>query len=290
MKGTLVTTVELGRFARARWRAVDHVCRRATASLRMQPDFLIIGGSKCGTTSLYDNLIQNPCVLEAAVKEIHFFDVKFSRGMDWYRAHFPLAIRRRQHNSDKEARQTGEASPYYMFHPHAAARIHATLPHVKAIAMLRNPIDRAYSQHQHEVRVRRESLPFTEAIDAEESRLRGERERMVADRTYNSFAYRRYSYQARGVYVDQLHEWLTYFDRRQLLIVNSEEFFAHPDATMQQVIKFLELPAWKPRVYLRKNTGAYDPIDKATRQRLREYFEPHNARLYEFIGQDYGWI
>jgi hypothetical protein len=275
--------------ARAQWRKVDGVYRAATASKRALPDFLIIGASKCGTTSLYDDIVEHPSVIEAAVKEIHFFDTRYDKGMDWYRAQFPLEWRTRKGAPLSERIQTGEASPYYMFHPHAPARIRKAIPDVKAIAMLRNPIDRAYSQYQHEFRKGRETLSFEEAIEREPERLRGELDRMIRDESYNSTEYRRHSYLARGIYVDQLQAWLRHFDRKQLLVVRSEDYFAAPDVTLRQVLSFLELPAWDPGHYARKNVGRYSPIDSGLRQRLADYFAPHNARLYEFLGADFGW-
>lgn len=275
--------------ARARWRRIDGVYRTATARFRMLPDFLIIGASKCGTTSLYDDIVEHPAVLEAAIKEVQFFGARFDRGVDWYRAQFPFETASRRGPLRPGRVQTGEASPYYMFHPHAPGRIKQLLPNVKAIAMLRNPIDRAYSQYQHEFRRGRESLTFVEAIEQEPKRLHGELERMLQDERYNSPEYRRHSYLKRGIYIDQLERWLRHFDRRQLLIIRSEDYFAAPDVTFQQVLAFLELPAWAPARFAWKNVGTYSPLDPELRRRLNEYFAPHNARLYDFLGVDYGW-
>ena len=77
--------------------------------------------------------------------------------------------------------RTGEASPYYLFHPHVPGRVAEHLPRVKLIAMLRDPVERAYSGYQHEVGRGFETLSFEEAIEAEPGRLEGERERMIAD-------------------------------------------------------------------------------------------------------------
>lgn len=276
--------------ARTQWLRVDGAYRGATSSMRALPDFLIVGEAKCGTTSLYDDLVRHPAVLEAAVKEVHFFDLRFRRGLHWYRSQFPIEWRMRKAAAHGARLQTGEASPYYMFHPHAPVRIKEALPDVKLIAMLRNPVERAYSQYQHEVRKGRETLPsFEEAVDREPDRLRGERERMLADERYNSPEHRRHAYVARGVYVDQLVRLRELFAPEQLLVIKSEDYFASPDATVRRVVAFLGLPAWEPRTFARKNVGAYAPIDKRLRQRLAAYFAPHNARLYDFLEVDFGW-
>jgi hypothetical protein len=184
---------------------------------------------------------------------------------------------------------TGEASPYYMAHPHAARRIKSILPDVKAIAMLRNPIERAYSQYQHEFRQNRETLSFEDAIAREPERLKGERERMIRDEGYTSAEFRRHGYLMRGVYVDHLRAWLTHFDRAQLLVINSEAYFAAPDKTLREVLAFLDLPENQPRGYAKRNVGKYAPISADLRRQLADYFAPHNARLYDFLGVDYGW-
>ena len=138
------------------------------------PDFFIIGAKKCGTTFLYHLLGQHPHVEAAKKKEIHYFDHHFSKGNDWYRSHFPPP-------TWKEGRRsiTGESSPYYLFHPHAARRMAGVVPRARLIVLLRNPVDRAYSHYHQEAGRGHEPLTFEEAIEAEEARLRGERDRML---------------------------------------------------------------------------------------------------------------
>jgi Sulfotransferase domain len=250
------------------------------------PDFLIIGAQKGGTTFLYNLLRRHPHFKAAVRKEIHFFDTpNFRRGVDWYRSHFP---RQQQENGHKVF--TGEASPYYLFHPHAARRVADTIPQAKLIALLRNPIDRAYSDYQHTFRQGYETLGFNEALDLEEERLRGEKQKILADESYRSTNYRRYSYLTRGIYVDQLKEWHRYFEPKQLLILKSEDFFACPSETLELVLKFLGLPEQDFKLEGRRNEGNYsEPMDSETRRWLKEYYEPHNRRLYEYLDVDFGW-
>ena len=255
----------------------------------MLPDFLIIGAQKAGTTYLYHLLTRHPYVAPATQKEVHYFDVHFGKGDDWYRSHFP----RPTWQEDRRI-FTGEASPYYLYHPHAARRASQVVPHVKLIALLRNPVDRAYSDYQHKRREGREPLKcFQEAIEAEGHRLRGEREKMLADEYYASPDYRRFSYLSRGIYVDQLKVWRKYFNEDQLLVLKSEDFLERPADTLVSVHEFLRLPPWEagdlsddPEV---SHKGSYKKLDPAIRERLESYFEPHNQRLYEFLGVDFGW-
>ena len=270
-------------------RRVDEACRHATAPFRTLPNFLIIGEAKCGTTSLYDDLVQHPDVISALKKEIHFFDLRYDLGLNWYRAHFPFDWRTQSRSNGSRRVITGEASPYYLYHPHAPGRIKKVLPRVKSIAMLRNPIDRAYSHHQHEFRKHRETRSFEEAVAQEAERLDGERQRMLNDEKYNSVEHRRRSYVARGIYVDGLSSWLSYFDRSQLLVVKSEDYFRTPDVVFANVLRFLELPAWEPTRFAKRNTGRYDPVDPQLRRQLADYYEPHNRRLAEFLGIGIDW-
>jgi hypothetical protein len=248
------------------------------------PDFLIIGAQKCGTTFRYHLLCQHPYVVSAATKEVHFFDTSFAKGVQWYRSQFLAPT---QKNGRKIL--TGESSPYYIYHPHAAKRAAKVVPDAKLIALLRDPVDRAYSDYNHKIREVREHLSFEEAIDAEEERLRGEKEKMLANDNYHSLKYRKYSYLSRGIYVDQLVEWNRHFDRDQLLVLKSEDFFENPQESFKRVLGFLGLPHWETGASGQRNEGEYDEMSFATRRRLEAYFEPHNRRLYEFLGVDLGW-
>ena len=251
------------------------------------PDFIIIGAQKCGTTFLYHLLCQHPYVDAATRKEVHYFDMRFEKGIGWYRARFPRP-------REVEGRRviTGEASPYYLYHPHAARRAAEAVPQAKLIVLLRDPVDRAFSDYHDKVRQGGERLTFEEAIEAEESRLRGEREKMLADESYASRNYRAFSYLSRGIYVDQLQTWLEFFDREQMLVLKSEDMFSNTSDTLKRVLNFLNLPDWEPDtlpVSETLNEGRYAPIDPATQQRLRDYFEPHNQRLYAYLDTNLDW-
>jgi len=256
----------------------------STAAGGTLPDFLIIGAQKCGTTFLYHLLCQHPYVEPATTKEVHFFDTNFAEGVQWYRSHFSTPTQK-----DGRKMLTGESSPYYIYYPHAARRAAQVVPQARLIALLRNPVDRAYSDYNHKFREAREHLSFEDAIEAEEERLRGEKEKLLADESYHSPKYRRYSYLSRGIYVDQLLEWERHFDRDQLLVLKSEDFFENPQDSFDRVLGFLGLPHWEIGASGQRNEGEYDEMSFATRQRLEAYFEPHNRRLYEYLGVDLGW-
>jgi hypothetical protein len=273
----------------ARWSAQAYA--RPTAGLRLLPDYLIIGAQRAGTTSLHRYLIQHPGVRTTLrTKGVHFFDTGYGRGMSWYASRFPTRLTAwyvaRRHGVEL---RTGEASPYYLFHPLVPDRVAEHLPQVKLIALLRDPVQRAYSHYQHEVARGFERLPFEEAIDAEPARLAGETERLAAEPLYNSFEHQHHSYLARGCYAEQLDRWRARFDDQQLLVLSSERFFREPEAIFARVLDFLELPVFAPGAYEKHNAHEYRQMGDRVRGRLLEHYREPNRRLYESIGDDFGW-
>jgi hypothetical protein len=273
----------------ARWSAQAYA--RPTAGLRLLPDYLIIGAQRAGTTSLHRYLVQHPGVRTTLrTKGVHFFDTGYGRGMSWYASRFPTRLTAwsvaRRHGVEL---RTGEASPYYLFHPHVPARVAEHLPQVKLIALLRDPVGRAYSHYQHEVARGFETLSFEEAIEAEPARLAAETERMLAEPLYNSFAHQHHSYLARGRYHEQLERWRALFDDRQLLVLSSERFFSDPERTFAQVLDFLELPAFTPDGFEKHNGYDYRRMGDEIHARLAEHYREPNRRLYASLGDDLGW-
>ena len=236
------------------------------------PDFVIIGAQKCGTGYLYDLLTQHPHVERALFgrysKELHYFNRHFDEGIEWYRRCFPPPRWK-----DGRRSITGEATPKYLFHPSVPERMARVLPRARLIVLLRNPVDRAYSHYQHAVRDGHESRSFVEAIEA----------------ALNSVGRPRPTYLARGIYVDQLLRWAKFYGKEQMLVLKSERFFERTRDTLNLVVDFLGLPQWEPETLPYNVVRYQQQMDPATRQRLEDYFAPHNRRLYEYLGVDFGW-
>jgi hypothetical protein len=253
-----------------------------TSPFRPLPDFLVLGAQKAGTTALYEYLRRHPQITGPSWKEVSFFDRHWARGESWYRGNFPNVARTR-------GKHVGEASPSYVFHPLAPRRVQEVVPEARLIVLVRNPVDRALSQYNHEVALGREPLPFEEALDAEEERLRGEQERMAADPRYFSREWWSHTYKARGRYAEQLERWLAVFPRAQLLVLPSDDLGSDPARAHAQVLEFLRASPQRldsyPRVYERE----YEPMKPETRERLAAEFEEPNRRLYELLGRDLGW-
>lgn len=259
---------------------------------RPLPDYLIVGAARAGSTSLYEYLVRHPAVLPALVKEVHYFTGGYHHGVSWYRAHFPLAARRRLTALRHGAALTGEATPYYLFHPAAPMRIKALIPNVKLLAVLRDPVQRALSHYQHERRLGVESLSFEAAIDAEGDRI-GSGEvsdlgRLDDDPDY-AFRHQNFAYLARGRYAEQLERFLEYFPPSQLMVIRSEDLFAQPTVVYRQATDFLDLAPRPLLDYPQFNASRGMLLDPPTERRLRDYFAPHNERLENLLGRSMGW-
>jgi len=251
------------------------------ARLVEAPDFIIVGTQRGGTTSLYHYLSAHPQVAPAAMKETHFLTDRFARGLDWYLGLFPAAL--------PPGVITGEATPYALFHPLSAQRLRAAAPGAKVIILLRNPIERAYSQYAMERARGDELLDFSDALAAEPARLAGEEDRLIADPTYISRAHKHYSYVARSVYLPQLTRWWEAVPRDQLLILRSEDLYRQPMQTFARVTTFLGLDPQRSMTFAAHNRSAAPPLDLVVRQQLAEQFAPHNARLESHVDWEPGW-
>jgi len=245
------------------------------------PDFVIIGTQKGGTTSLSDYLARHPDVRPPRQKEVHYFDENYGRGINWYSQFFATG--------DHSTGTTFESSPYYMAHPLVPRRMAEDLENPKLVVLLRNPVDRAYSHYQHQVRKGREELSFEEAIDAEPDRVQPPEEAMASGDLHYSEDHRIYSYLLRGMYARQLNRWFEYFDRGHFHVMQSERFFEDTSKTYRDLLGFFDLAEHEPDEYQQVSAGDYDPMDDETRRQLEEFFEPHNQKLYELLDREFDW-
>ncbi|MBT3321140.1 MAG: sulfotransferase [Anaerolineae bacterium] len=269
----------------------------------MLPNFLIIGSQKAGTTSLYHVLKQHPQIFMADKKEINFFfkDDAYARGPEAYTEHFMDCTNQLA---------CGEASPGYICHPEAPARIHALLPDVKLILTVRDPIKRAISQYWDNRRHLNEPLTFAQALDA-----------YLSDEYHPD----QIGYFSRGVYMRYIKKYLEYFPRENLLILPFEEMIAAPETFYKCIFTFLGVDTdfstedfdeafnpteiWKNPFYQmlirrpryqkkiptklrrlfywgRKMRFSAPPIDEASRKKLEDFYSPWNDKLRKFLGKD----
>jgi hypothetical protein len=265
---------------------------RSTSPARALPDFLIAGGQRCGTTSMYRVLSAHPAVLKPVLhKGVHYFDTGYDHGLAWYRGHFPLrATARRIERRTGIRPQVFESAPYYLYHPLAPERIARDLPGVRLIVLLRDPVERAYSAHAHELaRGFETEASFERALDLEEERLAGQAEKIIANPSYHSHGHQHHAYLDRGRYVDYLERLEKLFGRDRLHVVDSHRFFADPEPVYAGVLEFLGLPHLGSPPFKKHNARDRAPLPASLRARLTEYFEPYDARLTDWLGHPPSW-
>jgi hypothetical protein len=271
--------------------------RLATRKARILPAFLVIGAQRAGTTTFFDALRRHPDIgaprsVDRAVawdKELHFFDEKFEKGLDWYRSFFPLRALREVRRALGRDLIAGESTPSYLFYPRVPQRVAGTIPEARLIAVLRDPVERAYSHYQLMRRTGQETLSFAEAVAAEEERLAGEREQFLAGDAGRLRHHRHHSYVARGLYAEQLERWLEHFPREQLLVLRAEDFKTRPVEIYSVALRFLGVREWQPGELVSRNIGSYAPLDRGLRAQLEDRFADSNARLAQLLGKDLGW-
>ncbi|MGM0588495.1 MAG: sulfotransferase domain-containing protein [Bacteroidota bacterium] len=255
--------------------------RRVTGIARPLPNTLIIGAMKAGTTSLFNYLATHPRVTGSYIKELNYFNHNWDKRLGWYCSAFPI--------SGHWAEVVMEATTDYLYHPFTPERVKQTLADPKLIVLLRNPVHRAYSHYQHEVRQGREMLSFQEALEQEEGRTGATREKYFTDPTYQGIGKLHYNYKERGVYADQLERWFRYFDRDQFFIQSSSYFWADTAAFMKDLGTFLEVDLSGIQTGRKYNENTYPNLDEKTRDYLSEYYREPNQRLFKLLDRSFDW-
>src|SRR5215210_1543732 len=230
------------------------------------PNFLIIGAMKSGTTALYYYFEQHPEIYMSPVKEPNFFSSQEQENA----ADTVTQIGTYQHlfrgaSGEKAIR---EASHSYLYEPSAAAEIRRYVPEAKLIAILRSPIDRAYSHFLHMVRSGTEPLDdFAQVLREEEAGIH--KERIFQD------------YIGRGLYYNQLKRYFGTFPREQIRVYLYEDLTDAPVSTVQDTFRFLKVDdSFVPDVSLRRNVSGhprYKTLDRLLRSQSRI---KHAAKIY----------
>ena len=200
------------------------------------PNFLVIGAAKSGTTALYHFLRQHPQVYMSPRKETNFFafkdqEILFHGPGDGTISEQSITTAEDYENQFEAVSNEvaiGEASPWYLYSERAADNIRCSLPNAKLIAILRNPVDRAFSSYLHVVRDGRECLSFEEGLRAEEDRIRQGWEYI-------------WHYRQTGYYAAQVERFSTLFSDEQTRWYLYEDFLSDPDGLLQEICEFLEI-------------------------------------------------
>lgn len=215
---------------------------------RELPNFLILGAAKSGTTSLYHYVGQHQDVCLSQPKEPLFFESEYERGLTFYWERYFKEW------SGQSA--IGEARVYNLYLPYVPDRIRESLPHARLIAVLRDPVDRAYSHWWHRYTRRIERLSFEDAVADNLETLRagprfegeaGAREwQRGLFKNMNGTRFR--TYLDVGYYADQLGRYLERFPREQLEVLLYEDLVRDPAAMARELWSFLDVD---PAVELR---------------------------------------
>lgn len=175
------------------------------------PNFLGIGAQRSGTSWLYFLLKSHPEIfVPPHAKEVHFFDRYYDRGLDWYGSFFASEGVKGSHKA------RGEISPAYLFDEAVPTRVREHLPHAKFIVLLRNPVNRAYSNFRN--------VYFKGLTNAE---------------SFSHFIQDTPSVFMRGMYAAQIRRWFDHFPRDRFLILIFEEVFRNPVEATQLIASFL---------------------------------------------------
>ena len=239
------------------------------------PDYIVIGETKCGTTSLYNYLIQHPNIQDTfgngeeydksyRTKELRFFDKFYDRGIEWYKSLFPDPV---------EGKIVGEATPMYMYRSLIAKRISADVPGVKLIVVLRDPVDRFISQFYHNFKW-----------------VPGFSERYPNIKTYlNSMIDPDYYILEKGKYYYSLLKWIDYFEKEQFYVFSSEQMFSEPQTTYNDLVNFLGLQDFTLHEFKKFRSNSYPTVDSETIMELTEFYRLANQKLFSLLGKEFKW-
>jgi hypothetical protein len=214
------------------------------------PNFFIVGAAKSGTSSLYMYLKQHPDIFMSPVKEPHFFSFdnksKYTNGPGdpIYKAITDLNKYEQLFYKVKNEKAIGEASTSYLYRPEAPVRINKMIPDAKIIAILRNPIERAFSAYMHVVRDQRETAKnFSEALALENSRINRDWEPI-------------WHFTKVGMYNQQLLRYYQYFHKKQIRVFLYEELVQNKDVLLSDIFEFLNVdPDFRPASSVRFNVS-----------------------------------
>ncbi|DBA01206.1 TPA: hypothetical protein N0F65_002341 [Lagenidium giganteum] len=289
---------------------------------RPAPSFMVIGAQKAGTTSLYDYITQHDLVVPTKRKETHYLDWRWNNKLpaidtpEGAKAHLDYYM----NFYEKEllykcpSLMSGEATPSYLLGGSIVIdRVKRIAPVCKVLAILRNPVDRAYSHYcmtadtegnEQQLRNRGhhhlKGRTFEQIVDEELAELSAlgvhpDMDFADFDEKYLkgrlAFDHGAHAYVARGLYALQLADWLVAFKQDDVLVLTLDEMKSSEGLhrTMDKVFSFLELPPHRIEDVTAKNTRKYEPLSAELRARLAEFYAPYNEKLNAMLGRDLGW-
>jgi hypothetical protein len=249
------------------------------------PHILLIGAQKSGTTALMKILCQHPNIVSQSSNEgrpVHFFNFHYENGIDWYKGQFPQSVSSDTLLLDK--------TPDYLFYSNVPEKAFQLLPKAKIIVLLRNPVDRAYSQYWMHIRRGFESSSFEKAIAAERRNL-GQPFESILEQwdVFSAADVGRYTHLSRGLYAIQLERWFRYYPRNQILIIETEDLHKNIQKTTEDIVAFLGLPPYEGFDFSVGKVHRYPPMALETRLELSRFFQPFNQLLETLLERKFDW-
>jgi hypothetical protein len=298
---------------------------RCVSCETVYPTFVIAGSQKCGTTSLYSYLLKHPQMIPLAdstkalgKKETRFFSSHYTRDFSVYMSNFQ-PISSMMHNKKKVI--TGEGSPEYIYEPLVPSRLKRSMPDVKLIFLIRDPIDRAYSHFNHGRMIQTNNSldgghDFKTLMNFQIEIVK----RCLLQENSDIWAIFEKCYQLlsleteqknkimrsswlmdmikEGLYARHLKNYLLHFSPSQMLVIKSEDFYSDEPYYLRKVCRFLgidENQDWKTitsKIYNfeehtdvvgRNTTNIYEPLEHSVRLDLQKFFKPLNEELNEIF-------
>ncbi|MCR9289853.1 MAG: sulfotransferase domain-containing protein [Bacteroidetes bacterium] len=272
-----------------------------------EPDFLIVGAQKAGTTSLFYYLDQHPEMFGAPGKELRFFDrdENYKQGISWYKKKFielkkPLI----------RGRKNFEATPEYLYRLNAIQRIYNFKPDLKIIILLREPVKRAFSAWNmyRDFQISREKLPkvfYTGYIEDRANQILSElyqnenfpsfEEAAIADvnKYKENSIFEEPSFIRRGIYYPQVKRYFDLFGRDNVKIIGFKDLIGkNKIQVLNDLLAFLEMPSsnWSFLEDERRNARDYPfPLKEEMKAFLSKFYQPHNEQLFELLGFKPNW-
>jgi hypothetical protein len=231
-----------------------------------EPDFIIIGMPKCGTTSLHASLCARDDIIGATSKEIAFFNMRYERGIDWYRSAFPHVI-----GSNGVRLLTGEASPVYVYSESVLERISRDTQNTKLIVMVRDPVMRTISGYYHQKKMSGLNMPIKDFVSSQLA---------MGDKS---------DFLRRSIYLNYLKSWMDAFGESRVLLVDADSLFSGREE-LKKVVNFLSLRDSKASELPHANKGSYPLPEPSILQELSQFYQPYNEKFYSYAGRNFGWM
>jgi hypothetical protein len=274
----------------------------ATAWLRPEPDLVIVGVKRGGTTSIFRDLERHPAMLPLVPssrrlplrenqKGVHYLDGDGRRSLAWYRGHFAGRPTRRWHRRRHGEVFTAEASPYGFFHPLAPRRAADALSETVFVVVLRDPVERTVSHWAEQTRNGVEHLSLADALAAEPDRVGDDAARLATGTIGVSRAHHQQSYAGQSEYATSLLRWYDAVGADRLVVVFTEDYVTRPDPVRSVITDRLgasPIPAGAPPEH---HNAAPRPcaLEPGLEARLVERFRPDVERLSGILGTRPPW-